>query len=242
MRSRAKRALRSIPHVFGLELVRYYEPSFLPAKRIEILRDQMISVVLDVGANSGQYAEMLRSDGYRGRIVSFEPTSEAFAELVQRARADQTWTCEQRALRDADGESTINLSANSWSSSFLPLAPQHVKSAPESRYIGREAVTTSRLDSLLPRLLRIGDRIFLKLDVQGGELSVLHGGIEALCHVHAVECEVSVVALYDGQPLIGEVLEYLSKRGFALAGLQPSFLDPRTGQVLQLDALFVRSR
>jgi len=239
--NRTKQSTQALFHTLGLELVRYHKLKFLAAKRMEILRTHMIDLVLDVGANVGQYAEALRAEGFRGRIVSFEPTSDAFISLERKTARDEGWLCERMALSDADGERPINLSANSWSSSFLALASQHLKSAPESRYIGSELVMTSRLDSVFPRLvLRDDERTFLKLDVQGDELSVLRGGELTLARVNALECEVSIVALYEGQPLIGEMLEYLSRQAFELVALEPGFSDQRTGQLLQLEALFVR--
>ena len=40
-----------------------------------------VDLVIDVGANEGQYGESLRRRGYRGEIRSFEPASETFRVL-----------------------------------------------------------------------------------------------------------------------------------------------------------------
>jgi FkbM family methyltransferase len=235
-RHSAQRVLRH----FGVEITRYYNPGFLALKRMEILRDREINLVLDVGANAGRYAEGLRSSGFRGRIVSFEPTSEAFATLKVKAGLDSDWSCEQLALSDVDGERLINVSANSWSSSLLPISAQHVESAPESFFVRSEIVNTSRIDTLSSRLVPDDGRVFLKLDVQGHELWVLRGAERTLSQIDALECELTVVTLYDGQALIGEILEYLDRRDLELVALEPGYTDPRSGQLLQLDGLFLR--
>jgi FkbM family methyltransferase len=231
---------QSVLHRFGVELARYYDPSFLTAKRREILQEERINLVLDVGANVGQYAEALRASGFRGRIVSFEPTSVAFAALEQNAARDESWSCERLALSDRDGDQSINVSGNSWSSSLLPMTPGHIRAAPHSAYIGSETVRTSRLDSLTQGLFDRETRAYLKLDVQGHELSVLRGADEALEQVPVLECELSVISLYEGQPLVAEVLAYLTDRAFSVAAMEPVLTDPENGQLLQLDGLFVR--
>jgi FkbM family methyltransferase len=235
-----RHTIQSALHHFGVELARFYDPSFLTEKRMEILEDQRINLVLDVGANAGQYAVVLRASAFRGRIVSFEPTSRAFAALEQKAAGDENWSCEPLALSDVEGERAINVSANSWSSSLLPMTTHHAQSAPDSVYVDREIVRTSCLDSVWRRLVNDQERAHLKLDVQGHELSVLEGGERALAHIHALECELSVVPLYEGQALIGDVLEYLSRRAFKLVALEPGFTHRRSGQLLQLEGLFVR--
>src|SRR4051812_49758697 len=49
----------------------------------ELLTRYAVNVVLDVGANVGQYGQLLRRVGYTGHIVSFEPVPACFAELSQ---------------------------------------------------------------------------------------------------------------------------------------------------------------
>ena len=78
-----------------------------------------MTVVLDVGANAGQYGRELRTLGYRGRIVSFEPQPGPFAALEAASTADPAWTAVLLALGAEAGTAQMNVSALDVSSSTL---------------------------------------------------------------------------------------------------------------------------
>ena len=96
------------------------------------------------------------------------------------------------------------------------------------------------LDSLAPHYLRADSVTFLKIDTQGYEDEVLRGATETLARVVGVQLELSLVPLYDGQKLMPELMEQVMRRGFQLWGISPTFADPQTGRMLQIDATFFR--
>ena len=229
-------AARSLLRRLGLDVVRYAPRNYPHLRRPELLAEERVDVVLDVGASEGSWARALRAAGYAGRIVSFEPLSESFAALQLRA----DWEVHRVALGDRAGPARLHVTANRQSSSLLPLGPRHARAAPEAQVVGEEEVEVARLDDL--DIVRPGERAYLKLDVQGAELEVLRGAARTLGSVHVVEAELSAVELYDGQALIGEVVQHLRAAGFDVIGLEPSFRDRATGDLLQLNGWFRRSR
>src|SRR6266550_1126285 len=91
-------------------------------RRGEILRMYGVNLVLDVGANVGQYALALRRVGrYRGRILSFEPVAAAYEAVLRAAANDSEWECSRLALFDHDGVAEITVASSSDFSSFLPF-------------------------------------------------------------------------------------------------------------------------
>lgn len=244
MRAQPPHDLRGFVHAglhgLGIDIIRYSSTHFFELRRQKLIRRRRISLVLDVGANSGQYAMEIRRRGYRGRIVSFEPLSSAFQELRRNAALDALWAPMRLALGDEDGTATINVSRNSWSSSLLPLGPRHLSNAPDSAYVGTEEVSLARLDSVAPDLLEDDDEVLMKLDVQGYELRALLGSERTLEHVDLIEAELSLVPLYPGQALLEEVVAFLSERGFAPVWLEPGLYDERADHLLQVDVIFER--
>ena len=172
--------------------------------------------------------------------MSFEPLGSAFATLLRSAADDPFWECRCIALADVDGEATLNVSQNELSNSLLAITERHVQGAPSAAYSRTEMVTTARLDSLAPDVVGDDDRAYLKLDVQGYELPVIDGAQETLPRIEAIEAELSLVPLYEGQAIYLDIIERLDRAGYGLASLEPGYVDAGTGELLQLDAIFVR--
>ena len=209
-------------------------------RRSQWLKEMQVSVCLDVGANTGQYGLGVLANGFDGRLVSFEPLMYEYEDLSRQAKRHSCWDTRNFALGDFNGEAEINIAGNSQSSSLLPMNKRHADSAPSSKYIGKQVVEVARLDSLWKSIVSDTDRAWLKIDVQGAEASVLDGlGIfpEQLC---AVELELSLVDLYEGQPSMSALLNRLSDAGYVLAALEDVFWDSNTLETLQINGIFLR--
>ena len=228
----------SLFRLVGLHACRH--SGSLTGIRERLFRESGTSLVLDIGANIGQYARALRRSGYRGRIVSFEPLGTAFQQLRNTASVDLLWECHNVALGSNRGVAKLNVASNSVSSSIFNMTAQHVASAPESVYIADEMVRIERLDDLVEANSPSADQIFMKMDVQGYEEEVLNGCPRLLQRLMGVEIELSLAPLYEGQALMPKLVERLTRAGFKPLTLEPGFRNPLTGELLQVDAIFNR--
>lgn len=200
-----------------------------------------VGTVLDVGANKGQYAKTLRSWGYQGKIVSFEPLSAAHGLLSQAAAGDPKWTVAPRCAVGADRSlSQINISANSVSSSLLDMLEAHRQAHPASGYISKEEVEIRTLDELANELCGADEKFFLKIDTQGYESAVLEGASQTLNRCAALQLELSLAPMYAGGMLLEEGLAKLQGLGFRPYATFLAFCDRFTGETYQLDVVFVR--
>jgi FkbM family methyltransferase len=203
-------------------------------------RSFAIDVVLDVGANIGQFAQGIRAAGYRGHIVSFEPLSAAHEALTEAAAEDPLWDVVERcAVGDREGSGVINIAGNSYSSSLLPMLRLHREAAPQSAYTGTEDCPVITLDAYIGRTFSdptIG--IGLKIDTQGYEAQVLTGLHRYRDRVKVILCEMSLSPLYAGAPSAAELCHLLAALGYQCVALGPEFEDPRTGELLQVDGVF----
>lgn len=87
-----KQRLRGI----GVDIQRLHVASDPGLQLVQAMRHFGIDLVLDVGANRGQFAQELRANGFREHIVSFEPLSAAHTELVAAAAKDPAWRVHER--------------------------------------------------------------------------------------------------------------------------------------------------
>lgn len=212
----------------------------LPAKWLglrhvgEFLRSREINVVIDVGANEGQFVTKLRRLGYGGLIVSFEPDPRPFALLQERFRRDPLWLGYQVGLGEVEAEATFHQAVNSVLSSFLtPIRPENTES--------NVRVTVHRLDRIFDKLI-VGvkqPRVLLKTDTQGFDLQVLSGAQQVLPRLEGILVELSVLPIYDQSPPIDEALRAYRDAGFDLIDLSVVNRTP-DGRILEFDGLYVR--
>lgn len=230
-----KQVVRSAFKAAGLHVMRARNAPKTPLMALGI------DVLLDVGANIGQSARKARNEGYRGRIVSFEPLPDAHARLTTEASGDPLWTVHDRCAVGAEaGVVEINISQNSFSSSILPMLGTHADAAPQSVYVGVAKTDVIALDSVFGTYVKPGDKVFLKIDTQGFESEVLKGAAASLDHIDVIQLELSTVPLYDGQKLYDYFFDLLRSRGFDLWSVEEGFVDPASGRMLQFDGIFVR--
>lgn len=209
---------------------------------LEECRSFATDVIFDVGANSGQFAQSLRVSGYYGHIISFEPLSGAHGMLVAAAASDSLWDVAERcAVGASDSWGAINIAGNSYSSSLLPMLDRHREAAPQSVYQGTEPCRIITLDSYIERTFSDPTTLFgLKIDTQGYEAEVLAGLRRHHDRVKVIVCEMSLAPLYADGPSMPELCHALAELGYRCVALGPEFEDPRTGELLQANGVFVK--
>jgi FkbM family methyltransferase len=203
-----------------------------------VLDKLSINCVFDVGANAGDYGNLLRAIGYKGWIVSFEPVQATFSKLAQRAAARPPWKVYQLALGSTNGQAEINLGQSDYLTSFLtPTEPT------KNKAIGRETVEVRRLDSIFEDCMAGIDakRLYLKMDTQGFDLEVLRGSDGVLDQFVGAQTELSFVPLYEGMPGHLEALKEFESRGFSVVDFVPVTRVAGGLLMMEMDSILARA-
>lgn len=233
---KSEMALRKIGNKFGVD-VKMTDEEIL----VKQIVHNKIDMIFDIGANVGQFGELIYKLGYKGKMVSFEPLQSAYDVLVKASKNYEGWIPAERcAIGDSDGEIEMHISENSISSSALSMLEEHENAAPASKYIGTEKAYVYKLDSVFEKYSEGCKNVLVKIDTQGFEDKVLNGAEESLSKIKGLYMEMSLVKLYDGQVLFKELYERIISKGFELYGIQPAFVNKESGRVLQVDAAFFR--
>ena len=222
--------------MFGLEI--HQTPLNIYEIRKRLLGRLDIDLIIDGGANIGQWASLVNREFSETEIWSFEPTKNAFAVLKEKSSVyERNWKVFNLGLGDTRGEFVINIASNSAESSSI-LAPNlnidHLY--PNLEFSETEPIKVILLDDLLPELSN--RLIYLKLDVQGYESKVFAGAREVLKNTKVIEFESSFSPLYSGEkahhPLVVELMEY---------GFIPWFVTPphsdNFGRAYAVDTIMV---
>lgn len=202
------------------------------------LRETQPDLVVDVGANRGQFLLDVLDALPRARIIAFEPLDSEFEVLFKLHGESKRVDLRQMALGSEVGEAQMHVTAAADSSSILPIASEQTRVFPGTHQVATVTVPLSTLDKQLHGVVT-PTRSLLKLDVQGAELKVLQGASSTIGKFAYVLVEASFIELYAGQPLVGTVDHFLAERGFVLDRVLS--LSTVGGRAVQADFVFRNS-
>jgi FkbM family methyltransferase len=218
---------------------------------LELLKPERLTHVVDIGANpidgDPPYKSMLTEK--LCFVTGFEPQESALAELLSKKTGNERYL--PYAVGDGQSHTLKVCRASGLTSLFEPdLSTLDLFDAlkPLAEVTQRIEMTTRKLDDVT----EIENIDFLKIDIQGAELSVFQHGIKKLAKTVAIQVEVSFVTLYENQPTLGDIDIELRRQGFiphCFAAVKkwviaPCILNnnPRQplNQLLEADIVYVR--
>ncbi len=184
---------------------------------MDFIESRKIGSVIDAGANVGQFGESLRAGGYRGRIISFEPTASAFQILAKKAAEDGNWEAHHCGLGAAPGTANLHASQLSVFNSILELSEAAQLHDSRMAVDHTEEIQIFTLDQVAEQ---VSGQILLKIDTQGYERQVIEGGKKTIARTAGILMELPVIHTYKGEWRFHDALQYMFGIGFVPAQIQ----------------------
>jgi FkbM family methyltransferase len=199
-----------------------------------------LDIIIDVGANQGQFS--IASSKYfpKADIYAFEPSKKTFDKLTENTKEISNLHLSNCALGNSSGTITFFENDYSHASSILKISKTQVDNQPATRNVTESTVDIRKLDEVG---INFGTenraKVLLKLDVQGYEKNVLEGSINVLEKIDYILFESSFVQMYDNEPLFNELNDFLTNHKFRF--IKPlDFFKSKDGDILQMDALYAK--
>ena len=213
-----------------------------PSERLSRVRNNFLTdsdLLIDIGANSGEWIRKIRDLGFKGPALCIEPLSANFSSLKKLNLPNtELLNC---AVGNKNGEISINETSNSGlSSSILPLGDYHKQAEPNIKVVSQSKVKIVKLSNILKKYSY--KNIYIKIDTQGYELEVIKSiDRDSWKKIYALEIEVNLVETYVNCGSIEEIIYVLRQKGFSPFRLENGFGLPNFGQQLQMDIIFKRN-
>lgn len=206
---------------------------------LRILKSQEVDLVLDIGANRGQFGTYLKSLKYDNTILSFEPLSKMHNILTDTSKKYNNWEVYEKACIGAEeGKTTINISNLVGNSSVLDIKDTKFN-VPNSGYIDKEGVKQITLASLNEHpTVQKARNIFIKMDVQGYEHVILSKLNDTSYNIIGFYIELSLTPLYDGQQDYLHICGLLRSHGYEMVYVIPESV--RQGRMIQFNGIFLK--
>lgn len=178
-------------------------------------------VILDVGANVGNWTEVALDAFPAARIYAFEPSASIHATLSERFANERRVSVQPFALGARDGDAVL----------YAPAPDTRIGSLTRREIPGmsfsiEEPISIRTLDGWAGSA-GVDAIDAIKLDVEGHELDVLNSGPEILERVRVVQFEFGGCNI-DTRTYFRDFWSLFSERGFRLHRLGPRGLSELT--------------
>ena len=237
-----RRLVEAIGKKFGVVIVPEWRAVLLDEERhlSRLFRYLDVDCVFDVGANIGQYGQMLRNYiGYQGQIISFEPNPSAFERLQVVASADNRWSVRRIGLGSSSSTAEFHAYERSDLGSFRSFGSSaHAPRSMNSTTIGVEVRTLESCFHLLKNEFNFR-RPFLKLDTQGFDVEVVKGAGSILREFVGLQSEIAFQTIYDGAPNYLSALAFYQSFGFVISRIVPIH-EIHFPELVEMDVIMIR--
>jgi FkbM family methyltransferase len=199
-------------------------------------------LVIDCGANHGQFYQLCRRSGYDGPIWCIEPNPHCLKTLATLNEQDRAL----KIIPAGSGDKDVKMSLHSAGamedlSSFLDQTPLLTERFKRAEVTGSLEVPVRRLDGLMDEAgLAKDTSVFLKVDTQGYDLVTLEGLGNRINQITGIKAEMSVQAVYDGAPSHWELLDFFRSHGFEPFSFSTVTRD-FVGRYIEYDAYFIKT-
>jgi FkbM family methyltransferase len=216
-----------------------------PASRFDGMHDALVllkragyepEIVIDCGANTGQWNRIALSVFPGAAYHLFEPQASCAAALQGLAHRTGRMTLHHAAVTEP-GVAEVRMidggSAGGGTGAWV--------ARPGEVAIGESVCRAVTLDECLGGVVTPGQRVLLRLVIEGHEVAVLRGARRVLESVEVVLSEVQFYEIGDNQlPTFIDLLRALDGSGFELYDVACLSARPRDQRLRMGDAVFVR--
>lgn len=190
-------------------------------------------IIVDGGAHLGDFAA-LADIIFPGAVIHMIEPQPACQDALSSLAAKRRFKLHPVALvSEEEAGKRVAMAAGSGPSTGAHIVP------PADRVPANILVGTTTLDRLLGSTVSPGDRILLKLDLQGYELAALQGAVKTLNSVEIVLTEVSFFA-QAYEPSIVQLVIFFDENGFDLFDVAALSARARDNRLRQGDFIFVK--
>ena len=159
-----KYIVNNLLKIFNLQLNKITHSNNYYYHIVKTLKFYEIDLVIDIGANEGQFVKEIMEYGYTKRIVSFEPMKSAFIKLEKNSKKSVLWKTVNLGFGKENSFEFLNISKNSVSSSISQVLETSTNVEPDTKFISREKIKLITLNEYLSNNEYKDKKIFVKID------------------------------------------------------------------------------